>query len=77
MYTCMSVTICSHASHPLWKAEVAYRHHGLTSYISARFSYTLQSYILPNVSHLQVQATYLDELYEECRRTVHACTNSG
>jgi len=73
-YTC---TVCNHASHPRWKAEVACCHRGLASYGSTRCSYTLPSYILPNISvccYLWVQLTYLNELYGECNRT---CVNSG
>ena len=51
------------------KAEAAYCHHRFGSYGSAWYSYTLQLYILPNISscyYLQVHLTYLDELYGEC-----------
>ena len=56
------------------KAEVAFCHCRLAS-----CSCTLQSYILANISpcYLQVQVTYLDELYGECSRTACACVNSG
>ena len=60
------------------KAEEAYRYPELASYGSAWCSYSLESYILPNISpcyYLQIQLTYLNELYGEW--TARACVNSG
>ena len=64
------------------KAEVAYRNHGLASYVSTWCSCTLQSYILLNIFefpcyYLQVQLKYLDELHGECSGTARRCVNSG
>ena len=65
------------------KAEVAYRHRRLASYASTWYSCTLQSYIhiiVPSISpccYLQVQVTYLNELYRECSGTACACMNNG
>jgi len=50
------------------KAEVAYRHCGLASYISTWCSCILQSYILLNISlcyYLHIQLAYLNGLYVE------------
>ena len=63
-YTCMSLSICIHPSHPLWKGR----------------SDILQLYTLPNISpccYLQVQHTYLNELYGGYSGTACACANSG
>jgi len=53
------------------KAEMAYRHHGLASYVSTCCSCTLQSYILPNISpcyylkfRLRISMNYMESVAE-------------
>jgi len=78
-YTVRVLTICILPSHPLGKVEGAYHHHGLASYRCAWCSCTLELYILQNISpcyYLQVQFTYVEELYTKRNRTAHACANS-
>ena len=58
------------------KAEAAYRHRGLASYVCTWCSCVLQLYISP-CYYLQVQVMYLNELYGKCSGTAHSCPNSG
>ena len=79
-HTCINLPFVFMPCIHFGKAEVAYHHRGLASYVFTWCSCTLQSYILPNISpcyYLQVQVTYINELYRECSGTARTCANNG